>query len=103
MQSDTRTGSDLKYKYGHFTDLAKWTFAPIGEFEIVDLEYVCTSVDNLEPVEVVCDYDTYDNQSSSVVTWNYTVTTKYTETSNFQILKELVLLIRILELLECPM
>lgn len=83
LQSDTRTGSDLKYKYGHFTDLAKWTLAPIGEFEIVDLEYVCTSVDNLEPIEVVCDYDTYDNQSSSVVTWNYTVTTKYTETSNF--------------------
>lgn len=83
LQSDTRTGSDLKYKYNRSTDLAQWKFTPVGDYEIVDLEYVCTSVDNLNPVEVVCDYDTYDNPSSSVVTWNYTVTTKYTETSNF--------------------
>lgn len=83
LQSDTRTGSDLKYKFNNYTDLAQWTFAPVGEYELVDLEYVYTSVDNFKPTEIICDRDTYENETSSVATWNYTVTTKYLETSNF--------------------
>lgn len=83
LQSDTRSGSDLKYKYDHSTDLSQWTFAPVGEYELVDLEYVYTSVDNFEPTEIICDRDTYENSSSSLVTWNYTVTTRYTESSSF--------------------
>lgn len=83
LQSDTRSGSDLKYKYDHSTDLSQWTFAPVGEYELVDLEYVYTSVDNFKPTEIICDRDTYENSSSSLVTWNYTVTTRYTESSSF--------------------
>lgn len=83
LQSDTRSGSDLKYKYDRSTDLAQWTFALVGEYEIVDLEYVYTSTDNLTPTEVVYDVDTYENPSSSVVTWDYSLSIDITETSNF--------------------
>lgn len=73
----------MKYKSGNSTNLASWEISPVGEYELVDLEYVYTSVDNFNPTEVICDRDTYENQSSSVVTWNYTVTTRYTESSSF--------------------
>ncbi|RHN09128.1 hypothetical protein DWZ32_04805 [Bacteroides intestinalis] len=83
LQSDSRSGTALKNKSAASSDLALWEVVPVGEYELVDLEYVYTSVDNFNPTEVICDRDTYENPSSSVVTWNYTVTTKYTESSNF--------------------
>lgn len=83
LQSDSQSGTALKYKSGNSTNLASWEISPVGEYELVDLEYVYTSVDNFNPTEVICDRDTYENQSSSVVTWNYTVTTRYTESSSF--------------------
>lgn len=52
-------------------------------YELVDLKYVMTSVDNFTPTELICDRDSYDNPSSGVATWNYSVSVKYTETSNF--------------------
>nr|WP_308757728.1 hypothetical protein [uncultured Bacteroides sp.] len=82
LQSDSQSGSGLIYKTDN-TSLAQWEIAAVGEYELVDLEYVYTSVDNFNPTEIICDRDTYENQSSSVVTWNYTVTTRYTESSNF--------------------
>lgn len=45
LQSDTKTGSGLKYKYNRLTDLAQWKFVPVGEFRLVDMEYVKSEVD----------------------------------------------------------
>lgn len=83
LQSNSTTGSDLSYKETKSGNLALWEFVPVGEYEIVDLQYVRTSVDNITPKEVICARDEYQNSSSSTVTWDYTVTTKYSESSNF--------------------
>lgn len=83
LQSNSTTGSDLSYKSTNPGTLALWEFVPVGEYEIVDLQYVRTSVDNITPKEVICARDEYQNSSSSTVTWDYTVTTKYSESSNF--------------------
>lgn len=83
LQSDTYNRSDLKYKQSNSTNLALWEIVAVGEYEIVNLEYVYTSTDNLTPTEVVYDVDTYENPSSSVVTWDYSLSIDVTETSNF--------------------
>lgn len=45
LQSNTKSGSDLKYRYNRSTDLAQWKFVPVGEFRLVDMEYVKSEVD----------------------------------------------------------
>lgn len=83
LQSNSINGTDLKYKEANNTNLALWEIVPVGEFEIVNMEYVQTSVDNLTPKEVICARDEYTNTSSSTVTWDYSVVTKYSEKSDF--------------------
>lgn len=83
LQSNSINGTDLKYKETNNTNLALWEIVPVGEFEIVNMEYVQTSVDNLTPKEVICARDEYTNTSSSTVTWDYSVVTKYSEKSDF--------------------
>lgn len=83
LQSETVTSTALKLKTDNSSNLSQWQMSPIGEYELVDLQYVRTTVDNFEPTEVVCDHDEYTNEALSVVTWNYSFTTTYTENSNF--------------------
>lgn len=83
LKSESSISSTLKFKTDNSTALSQWQIVPIGEYEIVDLQYVRTSVDNITPKEVICARDEYQNSSSSTVTWDYTVTTKYSESSNF--------------------
>lgn len=83
LRSQSSTSSNLSFNDDNSTDLSKWKLVPVGEYELVDLEYVRVTVDNFEPSELICDHDEYTNHTSSVDTWNYSVTTTYTETSNF--------------------
>lgn len=83
LQADWQNSSTLQYKKMSSTNLALWEIVPVGEFEIVNMEYVQTSVDNLTPKEVICARDEYTNTSSSTVTWDYSVVTKYSEKSDF--------------------
>lgn len=83
LQSETKSGAVLKYKNNPYTDLAQWKFVAIGEYEIVDLEYVMTSVDNLTPKEVFSDYDVHENTGPAAEVWDYSVSIDYTETSSF--------------------
>ncbi|WP_294585876.1 hypothetical protein [uncultured Bacteroides sp.] len=83
LNSESSTSSTLKFRTDNSTTLSQWQFVPVGEYELVDLKYVMTSVDNFTPTELICDRDSYDNPSSGVATWNYSVSVKYTETSNF--------------------
>lgn len=83
LQAKDENSADLRYRMDGSSSISRWRIVPVGEYELVDLKYVYTSVDNFNPTEVICDRDTYENQSSSVVTWNYTVTTRYTESSSF--------------------
>lgn len=45
LQSNTRTGSELKYKSINSTDLALWRVVPVGEFRLVDMEYLKSEID----------------------------------------------------------
>lgn len=83
LQSNSQTDADLSYKNTNSSSLALWELCPVGEYELVDLQYVRTTVDNFTPKEIIYDRDTYENLSSSVVTWNYSLATQYTETSSF--------------------
>ena len=44
----------------------RWEIVPVGEYELVGLEYVRTTVDSFEPTEVICDHDEYTNEHLSV-------------------------------------
>lgn len=83
LQANSSTGSELKYGATNSTNLSLWEVCPVGEYELVGLEYVMTSVDNFTPTEVICDRDTYENPSSAIATWHYSVSASYTETSSF--------------------
>lgn len=45
LQSETRSGSGLKYKNSPYTDLAQWKLVPVGEFNLVDMDYVKSEID----------------------------------------------------------
>lgn len=83
LRSKSSTSSDMTFNDDSSTDLSKWQIVPVGEYELVDLEYVRTTVDSFEPTEVICDHDEYTNEHLSVDTWNYSLSTSYTEESNF--------------------
>lgn len=83
LRSQSSTSSTMTFDENNSTNLSKWQIVPIGEYELVGLEYVRTSIDSFTPKEVVCDHDEYTNRTSSVNTWNYSITTSCTETSNF--------------------
>lgn len=83
LSTKSDTSSAIIFSDNNSTDLSKWQLSLIGEYELVDLEYVRTTVDNIAPTEVVCAYDEYTNETSSTNTWHYSVTASYTETSSF--------------------
>lgn len=83
LQSESSTSTSLKFKTNNSSNLVQWEITPIGEYELVDLEYVRTTVDNIAPTEVVCAYDEYSNKTSSTNTWHYSITASCTETSTF--------------------
>lgn len=45
LQSDTQNGTVLKFKTPHSTDLALWRMVPVGEFRLIDVEYVKSEFD----------------------------------------------------------
>ena len=63
--------------------LSQWQIVPIGEFELIDLQYVRTTTDNFDIQSVICDEDVYNNTTSSTQTWDYSVSVPFVETSNF--------------------
>lgn len=83
LQSESSTSSSVKFKTNNSSSLALWEIVPVGEYELVGLEYVRTTVDSFEPTEVICDHDEYTNEHLSVDTWNYSLSTSYTEKSDF--------------------
>ena len=83
LWSESSTSTSIKLKTDNSSNLAQWQIVPIGEYELVNLEYVRTTDDNFEPTEVICDHDEYTNEHLSVDTWNYSLSTSYTEESNF--------------------
>lgn len=83
LQSESSTSSSVKFKTNNSSSLALWEIVPVGEYELVGLEYVRTTVDSFESTEVICDHDEYTNEHLSVDTWNYSLSTSYTEKSDF--------------------
>lgn len=83
MQSDSRTGSSLKYKTDNLTDLAQWKIVPVGEYEIVDMQYVQRSTDTMERDDQLMGREEYANYKSEDVTWHYKVSSSYSESSSF--------------------
>lgn len=84
LQSQKTTGDSMDFTTSNkMTNLSQWQIVPVGEYELVDIQYVRTTVDNFEPTEMVCDHDEYTNESLSVDTWNYSFSITYTEKSNF--------------------
>lgn len=83
LQANSVTGSDLSYKETNPGSLALWEILPIGEFELVDIQYVHTTVDHFAPTEMICDNDKYTNNHLTPDTWHYSLSTSYTEESDF--------------------
>lgn len=48
LQSESTTGSSIKFKTSNPGILAQWEIKPLGEFEILDIQYVKTVKDELE-------------------------------------------------------
>lgn len=65
------------------SELSQWRAVPVGEYELVDLQYVKTTVDNFDVQTAVCDVVEHANNSSEEITWTYAMTASITESSNF--------------------
>lgn len=48
FQSESSTGTSLKFKVNNPGALAQWEIKPLGEFEIIDMQYVKTIKDELD-------------------------------------------------------
>ena len=67
----------------NMSEITQWQAIPIGEYELVDLQYVRTTVDDFDLEMAICDVDEYNNNTSNEVTWTYSLSIPFTETSNF--------------------
>lgn len=84
LSSTSSNSTKLKFvKDSYDSPLSQWKLVALGEYELVDLQYARTSVDNFDVTTAVCDQDEYTNSTSTTQTWDYSVSMPYTETSTF--------------------
>lgn len=62
---------------------SQWNISPVGEFELIDLQYVRTTVDDFDVKTAICDNDKYENATSRDQVWDYSISMPYVEVSRF--------------------
>lgn len=70
-------------KSDNLSSLSLWNIVPVGEYELVDLQYVRTTVDDFDVKMAICDNDDYTNNTSVEQVWDYSLSVPIVETSSF--------------------
>lgn len=83
LQPTTTTGETLKYLQANNSDLAKWELCPVGDFEVVEMEYFKPAENFLTQNDQRIDAAIIDNQLETQSTYHFVATGAYQESSNF--------------------
>lgn len=85
LSSSSSTSEDLKFvSENNVSDLSQWVVKPVGNFELVDIQYVRTTVDDFDLEVSLADESTVENNSTSTQVLNVSLNTTVTESSQFQ-------------------
>lgn len=66
LQSESTTGTSLKFKTFNPGVLAQWEIKPLGEFEMLDIQYVKTMKDELEIKDIRVYTRTFKNEQGEM-------------------------------------
>lgn len=84
FQSESTTGSSLKFKTSNPGLLAQWEIKPVGDFELLEIAYAPYTGGKLDSIPQKVSITTVDNsESSTPVERSFTETVQVTETSRF--------------------
>lgn len=84
LQSESTTGSSLKFKTSNPGLLAQWEVKPVGDFELLEIAYAPYTGGKLDSIPQKVSITTVDNSESSIpVERSLTETVQVTETSRF--------------------
>lgn len=83
LQAESSTGTSLKFKESATSNLALWEMQPVGDFEVVNIEYTQYDGGGISLLPITVTHRTVENTTSSIVHRGYTETTQVTETSRF--------------------
>ena len=83
LQAESSTGTSLKIKESATSNLALWEMQPVGDFEVVNIEYTQYDGGGISSLPITVTHRTVENTTSSIVHRGYTETTQVTETSRF--------------------
>lgn len=87
LQSSTTTGSDVKYFQTKNQQLARWSAQPIGEYEVVNIQYLKKEEDIFQRDDQLLTSATIENDRDVANTYRYTVSGSYTESTSSSVTK----------------
>lgn len=84
LQSSSSTGTGLQFKTtGSKTDLGKWEIRPVGEFNVIDIEYIKTESDVFTRKDQIIADAIIENDRDEPITYHFTVNGSANESSTF--------------------
>lgn len=83
LQAESSTGTSLKFKESSTSNLALWEMQPVGDFEVVNIEYTQYDGGGISSLPITVTHRTVENPTAATVHRGYTETTQVTETSRF--------------------
>lgn len=83
LQSESYDGTSLRFKANNPGALAQWSIAPVGTFKIKNIEYIQQAVTDVVRRDQVVARDECQNDKNNDIVYHFTVTSGYTESSDF--------------------
>lgn len=83
MQAESGNGSGVRFRQNQYTDLAKWEVQPVGEYEVVAIQYLEIAEDLFSRNDQYIDRAEITNDKNNDIVYHFSVNGTYTESSDF--------------------
>ncbi len=82
LQSSAITGNDVKFNQAKNQQLGRWAVQPVGEYEVVNIQYIKKEEDIFNREDQLLSSATIENDRDVANTYHYTVSGSYTESTS---------------------
>lgn len=83
LQSESNSGTSLRFKASNPGELAQWAIAPVGSFKIKDIEYIQQAATDVIRRDQVVATDVCENDRDEDIIYHFSVSGGYSESSEF--------------------
>lgn len=81
LQSSGKTGNAAKFSTQNNSQLSKWSIQPVGEYEVVNIQYMKTAEDIFTRSDQVVYKTTIKNDRNTDITYHLTISGNYSEST----------------------